>query len=358
METSKPSQSISINEPPYATISPSAPSKNTVKPSRQRANDHSSNEPPREEAAGSRPSQAEKVARRGTNPSSPQSRALDPASLAQPPVIQDDHLPSPPKVVQPESRRSLASQALEVTNTYSNRTSEMALGESKKPSRSIPINAPYATTSPSTPSKNTAKPPRQRVNDYTSDEPPRKETAGSGPPQAEKVARRGSYPSSSQSQSVDPPSLAQPPAVQGGNLPLPPKVRPTSGRSLTPPALEVTNTYSSGISEMALGERQVPRRIPAPSKEPDYPNEAVPSTTKGSDGPLSEQPAPVNVSSPVRHSAVNSNEASFLPTIALITSYDQSCLLYPIGCRSPYATFRSRSRTPSPNTSEGCCCTS
>ena len=319
METSKPLQSISINEPPYATISPSAPSKNTVKPSRQRANDHSSNEPPREEAAGSRPSQAEKVARRGTKPSGFQSRAVDPPSLAQPAAIQDDYLPLLLKLVQPESGRSLAPQALEVTNTYSSRTSEMALGEARKPSRSILKNEPpYATTSPSTPSTNIAKPvvSIQRVNDHTSDEPSREEISGFRPLRAEKVARRGTKPSSSQSRAVDSPSLAQTPTIQDDRLPLPPKVRPTPGRSLTHPALKVTNTYSSGTSKMELGERQVPRGIPAPSEEPNFPNEAVPYTTKGGD-PLNEQPAPVNVSSPVRHFAVNSNEPSSLPTIAL-----------------------------------------
>ena len=144
------------------------------------------------------------------------------------------------------------------------------------------------------------------MKDRTSNEPPQEETAGSEPPQAEKVARRGTNPSSSQSQSVDPPSLAQPPAIQDDHHPpLSKLVRPTSGRSLTPPALEVTNTYSSRTSEMALGERRVLREIPVYSEEPDFPNEAVSSTTKGSDDLLIEQPAPVNVSSPVRHSTRN-----------------------------------------------------
>ena len=180
--------------------------------------------------------------------------------------------------------------------------------EISKPSQPIPINAsPYATTKPSTPSKNTAKPSRQRVNGHTSDELPREEAAGSGPPQAEKVARRGTKPSSSQSRAVDSPSLAQPPTIQDDRLPLPPKVRPTPGRSLAPPVLGVISRYSSETSEMALGERQVLRGIPVRTvpEEPDFPNEAVPSTTKGGNDPLNEQPAQVNVSSPVRHSTRN-----------------------------------------------------
>ena len=199
--------------------------------------------------------------------------------------------------------------------------------ETSKPSQPIPLNASsYATANPSTLSKNTAKPSRQKVNDHTPDEPSREEIAGSEPPQAEKVPHRGSNPSSSQSQSVDPPSLAQPHAIQDDHLPSPPKVPPTSGRSSTPPALEASNTYSSGTSEIALGKRPVSRGIPAPSEEQVLPNEAVPSMTKGGHDPLNEQPAPVSVSSPVRHPALKSKrKRTFIPA-----KYCSNHLLRPV----------------------------
>jgi hypothetical protein len=201
-------------------------------------------------------------------------------------------------------------------------TGPLTSKETSKPSRTMPLNSPLHATASHPTSKRTAKPSRQIVD--TPYEPPLGEEAGSRPPQAEKVSPRGTNTTSSKSLAVDPPSLA--PADRPPSLP---KVPPMSGRSLAPPAPGVINTYSRQIQDTALGEPLAPRGIPATPGAPVYPNEsretALSKTKRGHD-PLNGQPAPTNVSSPVRHSTAI--EIPSLPIITLPTSDDQSCLLY------------------------------
>lgn len=202
-------------------------------------------------------------------------------------------------------KRSRSIQSNESTPTVTSLPTSI---ETSKPSRSMPLKVPpHATTSPPT-SKNTAKPSRKIVTnewaDHASDETPRGEKTGSGPPQVENAPPRGTDPNSSKSQTVNPPSLTQPPDIQD-DLPLSPPIVPATSERLLAPAPGVAKTYSRQTPGTALGASQVPRGIPVVPEKPVSANESretAPSRTKGGHEPENGQPAPINGSSPVRHS--------------------------------------------------------
>jgi hypothetical protein len=193
--------------------------------------------------------------------------------------------------------------------------------DSDQLSSGLPLNAPLHAT--------TTGPLRQIVtNDRTSNEPPLGEKAGSGPPQAEKVSPRGTNPNSSKPLAVDPPSLAQTPAIVQDVRPPPPKDPLTSELPLPPPAPRMTTAHSRRTQELAPGGPQAPLGRQAPPNASAIPNksrETAHSDMTGGHGPLNGQLAPTNVSSPVRHSSAK--EVPSLPIITL-NAYDQSCLLY------------------------------
>ena len=242
-----------------------------------------------------------------------------------------------------------------ISNESTHTATSLPTKETSKPPRIMPLNVPPHTTTGPPAYKNMAK--QRVINDLTSDEPLRGEKAGPGPSQAEKVPPRGTDSKSLKSQAINHPSSAQPPVIQDNHPPSPPKVQPTSGRSSTPPAPSVTKTYSRQTQETALGEPQVPRAKPVPPEKPIFANEnqeTVLSRTKGGHDPENGQPVPINGSSLVRHSAAKSPS---LPIITLTSLRSIVLTIYLTGRRSPPAAFRSHSRTPSPNASEGCCCT-
>ena len=256
--------------------------------------------------------------------------AHNPASSASSTSKSSDQLsPNGPHITQLRSTPSNEEPHTTTSPSTSKKTS--------KPSRTMPLNEPpHAKTSHHT-SNNTARGSRQRVtNDHTPDKPPRGEKARYGPPPAEVGPLPGTNPSRSEFQDVDPSSLAQTPAGQDDRPPPPPKDPATSGRPLPSSPPGMTTAYSRQAQEPAPGESQTPRGGHVPPEASVIPNEsggtAHPDMTGGHD-PLNGQPAPSNISSaPVRPSTAKEYLSSLL--ITLITSHDQSRLLYPTGCRS------------------------